>query len=260
MHLTRLALTNFRNYAHLELDLTPGVLLIHGGNACGVAMALHGEEFPNLAWYASMESPYGEGSVNVELGGRETGVNPAYGSKTGELDLSKLAWSPDLTPGMRGRETPEAQWLRGSLFFDLDGDGRFSRDADFPANAFVADLGQGAKVWYSARLMREAGVHVLLSLRDDFLMRCAEHEEIEGTLVRLPSLGDAKSMVDAARHAIAVAVSLQRIGGVLLDLGAVKETVAIGIGIERIGHGEVLPGLRPAYCPAGAGMSMTVIS
>ncbi|MCC6747749.1 MAG: hemerythrin domain-containing protein [Deltaproteobacteria bacterium] len=33
----------------------------------------------------------------------------------------------------------------------------------------------------------------------------AEHEEIEGTLVRLPSLGDAKSMVDAARHAIAVA-------------------------------------------------------
>ena len=35
MHLTRLALTNFRNYAHLELDLTPGVTLLQGNNACG---------------------------------------------------------------------------------------------------------------------------------------------------------------------------------------------------------------------------------
>ena len=128
----------------------------HGGNACGLVTLLHGSEFPDLAFYASMESPYGEGSVNVELGGRETGVNPAYNPKTGELDLSKLAWSPDLTPGLRGRETPEARQLRGSLFFDMDGDGKFSRDADFPANAFVADLGAGAKAWYSPRLVREA--------------------------------------------------------------------------------------------------------
>ena len=37
----------------------------HGGNACGLAMLLHGSEFPDLAFYASMESPYGEGNVNV---------------------------------------------------------------------------------------------------------------------------------------------------------------------------------------------------
>jgi len=55
----------------------------HGGNACGVALAKHGKEFPHLAWYASMESPYGEGAANVELGGHESGVNPAYDPKTG---------------------------------------------------------------------------------------------------------------------------------------------------------------------------------
>jgi DNA replication and repair protein RecF len=35
MHLTKLALTNFRNYAHLELDLAPGLTLLHGNNAQG---------------------------------------------------------------------------------------------------------------------------------------------------------------------------------------------------------------------------------
>ena len=35
MRLTHLTLTNFRNYAHLELDLAPGITLIQGGNACG---------------------------------------------------------------------------------------------------------------------------------------------------------------------------------------------------------------------------------
>ncbi len=35
MRLTRLALTNFRNYAHLELDLVPGLTLLLGNNAQG---------------------------------------------------------------------------------------------------------------------------------------------------------------------------------------------------------------------------------
>ena len=35
MHLTHLTLTNFRNYEHLELDLAPGVTLLHGNNAQG---------------------------------------------------------------------------------------------------------------------------------------------------------------------------------------------------------------------------------
>jgi len=164
----------------------------HGGNACGLVMLLHGSEFSDLAFYASMESPYGEGSVNVELGGREAGVNPAYNPKTGELDLSKLAWSPELVPGLRGRETPEAQRLRGSLFFDMNGDGKFSDKTDFPANGFVADLGQGARVWYSARLIREADRRAILGKqRPAHVPTLAEATEFWRQREVVGSLGDA---------------------------------------------------------------------
>jgi hypothetical protein len=129
----------------------------HGGNACGIAMALYGQEFGDLAWYASMESPYGEGAANVELGGRESGLNPAYDPKTGVLDLSRLAWSAELSPGLFGKQMPvPTRSLKGALFFDLDGDGKFSAEADFPANCFVGDDGTGVKAWYSPRILAEA--------------------------------------------------------------------------------------------------------
>ncbi|MBI2856613.1 MAG: DNA replication/repair protein RecF [Chloroflexi bacterium] len=35
MYISHLSLTNFRNYHHLELDLPPGLLVFHGGNAQG---------------------------------------------------------------------------------------------------------------------------------------------------------------------------------------------------------------------------------
>src|SRR4030042_3043642 len=35
MFVTHLGLTNFRNFSHLELDLTPGILAFQGGNAQG---------------------------------------------------------------------------------------------------------------------------------------------------------------------------------------------------------------------------------
>jgi hypothetical protein len=128
----------------------------HGGNACGLVMATHGDEFADLAFYASMESPYGEGNVNIELGGRDQGVNPAYDPETGQLNLSKLAWSADLPPGPPRRWQGEGAGLKGALFFDLNGDGRFSPSDDYPANAFVQDLGQGPKAWYTPRLIRQA--------------------------------------------------------------------------------------------------------
>jgi hypothetical protein len=128
----------------------------HGGNACGLVMATHGEEFPDLAFYASMESPYGEGNVNIELGGRDQGMNPAYNPETGVLDLSKLGWSSELPPGPPRRWQGAGSPLKGALFFDLNGDGRFSESGDFPANVFVQDLGKGMKAWYSPRLIREA--------------------------------------------------------------------------------------------------------
>jgi len=150
----------------------------HGGNACGLAMATHGDEFPDLAFYASMESPYGEGNVNIELGGRDQGVNPAYNAETGVLDLSKLAWSNDLAPGPPRRWQGAGSPLKGALFFDLNGDGRFSESDDYPANGFVQDLGHGPKAWYTPRLIREAESRRLFGVkRPDHVPSFAESTE-----------------------------------------------------------------------------------
>ncbi len=53
MHLTRLALTNFRNYAHLELDFAPGVTLLQGNNACGKTSLLEA-----IFYLATAHSPH----------------------------------------------------------------------------------------------------------------------------------------------------------------------------------------------------------
>jgi hypothetical protein len=93
----------------------------------------------------------------VELGGRDSGLNPAYDPKTGVLDLSRLAWSSDLSPGMLGKQMPvPTRGLKGAFFFDLDGDGKFSAVNDFPANCFVGDDGTQVKAWYSPRILEEA--------------------------------------------------------------------------------------------------------
>jgi hypothetical protein len=184
-------------------DLLPGAKVLvgnvgivgssHGGNACGMAMALHGAEFPDLAWYASMESPYGEGAANVELGGRESGVNPAYDPKTDKLDLTRLAWSPTLAPGLMRRPMPgNTRELRGAFFFDLDGDGAFTPGKDFPANAFVGDAGTGVKAWYSPRLLAEVDRRRLVSgERPQHLPTLAESREFWRFRDAAPSIPDA---------------------------------------------------------------------
>jgi len=135
--------------------------LSHGGNACGAVMGLYGQDFPELAWYVSWESPYGEGAVGEELGSprRDGGrVNPAYDAETSRLDLSKLAYDPDLAMTGRGRTAQQRRELpfRGSLFFDMDGDGHYDPRIDFRHQPVRYDAGQGPKFWYSTRLLREA--------------------------------------------------------------------------------------------------------
>lgn len=80
MHLTRLALTNFRNYAHLELDLAPGLTLLQGNNACGKTNLLEaifylaaarsphaGAERELLRWAASDEPiPFARVEAEIE--------------------------------------------------------------------------------------------------------------------------------------------------------------------------------------------------
>jgi len=131
----------------------------HGGNACGAAMGLWGRRFPGLAWYVSMESPFGEGAVGAELGSRRERLNPAYNPKTGALDLAKLAYDADLEirpfGGGRSSSTPLPA-LYGSLYFDMDDDGKCGSEDDYRLQPPVFDLGQGPKSWYSVRLLRQA--------------------------------------------------------------------------------------------------------
>ncbi len=53
MHLEKLALTNFRNYSHLELDLAPGLILLHGNNAQGKTNLLE-----SIFYLATGRSPH----------------------------------------------------------------------------------------------------------------------------------------------------------------------------------------------------------
>ncbi|MEW5718126.1 MAG: DNA replication/repair protein RecF [Chloroflexota bacterium] len=82
MYLTRLALTNFRNYAHLELALAPGVTVLQGDNACGKTSLLEaifylatarsphaGAERELIRWGASAEPiPFARVETQVERG------------------------------------------------------------------------------------------------------------------------------------------------------------------------------------------------
>jgi DNA replication and repair protein RecF len=53
MYITRLALSHFRNYAHLELDLAPGITLLHGNNAQGKTNLLE-----SVFFLATARSPH----------------------------------------------------------------------------------------------------------------------------------------------------------------------------------------------------------
>ncbi|MCL4393348.1 MAG: AAA family ATPase, partial [Chloroflexi bacterium] len=53
MHLIHLALTNFRTYARLELDLSPGVTLLQGNNASGKTSLLE-----SIFYLATARSPH----------------------------------------------------------------------------------------------------------------------------------------------------------------------------------------------------------
>ncbi len=53
MYLTRLELTNFRNYSHLELELAPGMTVLHGNNAQGKTNLLE-----SIFYLATARSPH----------------------------------------------------------------------------------------------------------------------------------------------------------------------------------------------------------
>ncbi|MCF7848438.1 MAG: hypothetical protein K9M45_06270 [Kiritimatiellales bacterium] len=136
----------------------------HGGNACGAVMGLWGGRFPDLAWYVSMESPYGEGAVGVELGGRGSTLNPAYDPTTGVLDLSKLAFDPQLPLSPRGsRSGKPAMTLNGGFYFDINGNGSYDAEQDYSQPGLLLEMDEGARLWYSIRLLHETEKRGLLA-------------------------------------------------------------------------------------------------
>lgn len=130
----------------------------NGGNPCCLVMALHGKAIAGLAFYASFESPLGEGAAGAELGGFGTQANPAYDPDTGKLALEKLAFDPALVlPGKPGRGGPPGgEGLAGGFYFDMNGNGAFDAEADFAPRPLLIQTAGGMRAYYSLRLLRAA--------------------------------------------------------------------------------------------------------
>ncbi len=78
------------------------------------------------------------------------------------------------------------------------------------------------------RLTQEGGVHVLLSMRDDFLMRCHDHEALAGVFDTLIPLGGMKR--DSLRRA--VVEPAQKQGYVFEDEALVEEIISSVEGVR----------------------------
>jgi len=125
-----------------------------GGTTIAATLGMHGKELSGLRWYASHESPYGEGIIDGEFGAWDR-PNPFYDANTGKLDLSTLRYGKDLPVMSAGRMLEGAQQLRGALFLDGNGNGAFEPASDFAFSGIYLP-GPPPNVFYSPMLTRAA--------------------------------------------------------------------------------------------------------
>ena len=125
-----------------------------GGTTIAAALGRHGAELTGLKWYASHESPYGEGIIDGEFGAWDQ-PNPFYDATTGKLDLTELRYGKDLTVMAAGRPVEGAQQLSGSLYLDCNRNGVFDKGVDFQFNGMFLPVPRPA-VNYSPMLTRAA--------------------------------------------------------------------------------------------------------
>ena len=125
-----------------------------GGTTIAAALGLHGKELRGLKWYASHESPYGEGVIDGEFG---TQAQPSrfYDPETSTLDLTRLRYGKDLPVTLMGKPIPPAAALRGALFLDGNDNGTFEPESDFLFSGILLP-GPPPKVHYSPMLIRAA--------------------------------------------------------------------------------------------------------
>jgi pimeloyl-ACP methyl ester carboxylesterase len=149
------------DYAGSTKVLTTNVGVIGwsaGGNLATLTMARHGEQFRDLAWYASWESPVlstsdvGSGSVFQ--------ANRFYDPTTGRVDYGRLRYSSEMAlwvwPPQGLRSDPS--WPRGGLYLDGDNNATFDRNADYAFWVRYRSLsaGEPRKSFYPPAVTREA--------------------------------------------------------------------------------------------------------
>ncbi len=126
-----------------------------GGTLATLAMARYGERFSEMKWFASWESPIA-GTWDDGRGSRFQS-NRFYHQDTDTVEFDRLRYDPEMpvwaSPTLRLQ--PQADWPRGGLFLDGDGNGRFNKDRDYAFTADV-DLGPPFKVFYSPTVIRQA--------------------------------------------------------------------------------------------------------
>lgn len=124
-----------------------------GGTTIAAALARYKGKVRGLKWYASHESPYGEGVIDGEFGTRLQ-PNRFYDPETGKLDLSKLRYSAD-APVKPMPPAPGTEHLRGALFLDGNSNGVFDQGSDFLFSGIFLP-GPPPNLYYSPMLTREA--------------------------------------------------------------------------------------------------------
>jgi pimeloyl-ACP methyl ester carboxylesterase len=149
---------SIRDYTGRIHAMTDEVGLIgwsFGGTLATLAMARYGERFSGMKWFASWESPIA-GTWDDGRGSRFQ-PNRFYQQNTDTVEFDRLRYDPEMPvwayPTLRLQ--PQADWPRGGLFLDGDGNGRFNKDSDYAFWADV-DLGPPFKVFYSPTVIRQA--------------------------------------------------------------------------------------------------------
>ena len=135
----------------------------HGGNASVISLAEHGDEYPDFAFVATHESPLGDGIISAELGGFGTAPNPAYNPDTGVLDLSLLAYDPNITTlrprrgGRPGRQqNPQVAEMMGALYYDCNRNGQLDEEGDFRLSPVLVELpGKAPMAPFSVQVLEE---------------------------------------------------------------------------------------------------------
>ncbi|MBM3747851.1 MAG: hypothetical protein FJW34_18850, partial [Acidobacteria bacterium] len=125
-----------------------------GGTTIAAALGMHGAELRGLKWYASHESPYGEGVIDGEFGAWNR-PNPFYDARTGTLDLRSLRYGRDLPVRQVGRPQEAPTQFRGVLFLDGNGNNTFEPETDFAFSGMFLS-GPPPNVFYSPMLTRAA--------------------------------------------------------------------------------------------------------